>query len=59
MAESKGRGRLAGYSIFGIDVDRRNIAKWLFPQEKAAFHGPKEDYMYSENALATGKPSLG
>jgi hypothetical protein len=27
------------YSIFGIGVDRKHKAKWLFPQEKAIFHG--------------------
>src|ERR1035437_8048294 len=26
-----------GYSIFGIGVDRRHYANWLFPQEKATF----------------------
>jgi hypothetical protein len=32
--------KMARYSIFGIGVDRRRIAKWLFPQEKATFHDP-------------------
>jgi hypothetical protein len=41
------------YSIFGIGVDRKHILKWLFPQEKATFHGSKKVYMYSENALKT------
>jgi hypothetical protein len=40
-----------GFSIFGIGVDRKHILKWLFPQEKATFHGSKQVYMYSENAL--------
>ena len=39
------------YSIFGIGVDRKHILKWLFPQEKATFHGSKKVYVYSENAL--------
>jgi thermostable 8-oxoguanine DNA glycosylase len=41
------------YSIFGIGVDRKHILKWLFPQEKATFHGSKKVYMYSENALVS------
>jgi hypothetical protein len=40
------------YSIFGIGVDRKHTLKWLFPQEKATFHGAEKVYMYSENALA-------
>jgi hypothetical protein len=28
-------GKESDYSIFGIGVDRRHYAKWLFPQEKA------------------------
>jgi hypothetical protein len=32
-------GQRRSYSIFGIGVDRKHIAKWLFPQEKAIFHG--------------------
>jgi hypothetical protein len=40
-----------GYSIFGIGVDRKQDAKWLFPQEKATSQAPQKVYMYSENAL--------
>ena len=39
------------YRIFGIGVDRKHTLKWLFPQEKATFHGTEKVYMYSENAL--------
>jgi len=39
------------YSIFGIGVDRKHTLKWLFPQEKATYHGTEKVYMYSENAL--------
>jgi hypothetical protein len=45
------RGISPGYSIFGIGVDRKHTPKWLFPQEKATFHGAEKVYMYSENAL--------
>jgi hypothetical protein len=45
------------YSIFGIGVDRKHTLKWLFPQEKATFHGTEKVYMYSENALAQGRES--
>jgi hypothetical protein len=41
------------YSIFGIAVDRKQILKWLFPQEKATFYGSQKVYTYSENALVT------
>jgi hypothetical protein len=40
-----------GYSIFGIDIDRKHTLKWLFPQEKATLHGTLEVYVYSGNAL--------
>ena len=40
------------YSIFGIGADRKHTLKWLFPQEKATFHGTEKVYMYSENAPA-------
>jgi len=40
-----------GYSIFGIGVDRRQEAKWLFAQQKATLHTPQKVYVYSENAL--------
>jgi hypothetical protein len=39
------------YSIFGIGVDRKHDARWLFPQGKTTFHGSKKVYVYSENAL--------
>jgi hypothetical protein len=40
-----------GYSIFGIGVDRKHEAKWVFPQEKATFDYSRKVYVYSENAL--------
>ena len=45
--------RSKSYSIFGIGVDRKHTLKWLFPQEKATFHGTEKVYMYSENALTS------
>jgi hypothetical protein len=42
--------RQIAYCIFGIGVDRKHTLKWLFPQEKATFHGTEKVYMYSENA---------
>jgi hypothetical protein len=51
----------AGYSIFGIDVDRKHTLKWLFSQpgppgqvfvrgveEKVTFHCSQKVYVYSE-----------
>jgi hypothetical protein len=54
----------SSYSIFGMGVDRKHNAKWLFSQwgphgqvfvrgveVKATFHCPQKVYVYSENAL--------
>jgi hypothetical protein len=40
-----------GYSIFGIDVDRKHVLKWLFSKEIATLHALQKVYAYSENAL--------
>src|ERR1035438_2921653 len=40
------------YSNFGIGVDRKNAAKWRFPQENGTFRCSQEVYVYSEIALA-------
>jgi hypothetical protein len=42
------------HSIFGIAVGRRLTLQWLFPQEKATFHGLQKVRVYSENALCAG-----
>jgi hypothetical protein len=39
------------YSNFGIGVDRKNAAKWRFPQENGTFRCSQEVYVYSEIAL--------
>jgi hypothetical protein len=38
-----------------MGVDRKHTLKWLFPQEKATFHGTEKVHMYSENALGVQK----
>jgi hypothetical protein len=43
--------RSLSYSIFGIGVDRRLDAKWIFAQQKATLQTPQKVYVYSENAL--------
>ena len=48
-----------GYSIFGIGVDRRQEAKWLFAQQKATLQAPQKVYVYSENALELRQPPQG
>ena len=43
--------------MFGIGVDRKHDAKWLFPQEKDTFHRFEKVYVYSENDLAAPRSS--
>jgi len=47
----------ADYSNFGIGVDRKNTAKWRFPQENGTFRCAQEVYVYSEIALNEGGSS--
>jgi hypothetical protein len=44
-------GNSHAYNIFGIDVDRKHTLKWLFPQDKATFHGAQEVHVFSVNAI--------
>jgi hypothetical protein len=46
------------YSNFGIGVDRKNAAKWRFPQENGTFRCSQEVYVYSEIALRAEPKAL-
>ncbi len=44
----------AGYSSFGIAINRKHAFKWLFHQEKVTLHCTQKVYVNSETALALG-----
>jgi len=62
--QDRGACRSFSYGIFGMGVDRKHEAKWLFPfrgprgqvfvggvEVKATFYCSRKVYVYSDNAL--------